>query len=99
MLGAFVERNDRVNGDARDVSSRENMSPMVIGEFFVSKALIHADCPIFRCFCGSTVDPKPARLATPHSCASPCSRPRLCGHGCPLSCHPGPCPPCLGQWL
>ena len=52
-----------------------------------------------RCFCGSTVEPKPARLATPHSCASPCSRPRVCGHGCPLACHPGPCPPCLGEQL
>jgi hypothetical protein len=39
MLGAFVERNDRVNGDARDVSSRENMSPMVIGEFFCIKGV------------------------------------------------------------
>ena len=47
-----------------------------------------------RCFCGSTPDPKPPRLATPHSCANPCSRPRGCGHPCPLSCHPGPCPPC-----
>lgn len=47
-----------------------------------------------RCFCGSTIDPKPPRLATPHSCGSPCSRSRKCGHSCPLSCHPGPCPPC-----
>lgn len=48
----------------------------------------------FRCFCGSTVDPKPPRLATPHSCGSPCSRSRKCGHPCPIPCHPGPCPPC-----
>lgn len=50
----------------------------------------------FRCFCGSAPDPKPARLSTPHSCGSPCSRTREsgCGHPCPLSCHPGPCPPC-----
>lgn len=48
----------------------------------------------YRCFCGSTPDPKPPRLAMPHSCASPCTRPRACGHPCPLSCHPGPCPPC-----
>jgi transcriptional repressor NF-X1 len=40
------------------------------------------------------VDPKPPRLATPHSCASTCSRSRICGHPCPLPCHPGPCPPC-----
>lgn len=49
-----------------------------------------------RCFCGSTPDPKPPRLSTPHSCGGPCSRTREsgCGHPCPLSCHPGPCPPC-----
>ncbi|KAI0360572.1 hypothetical protein OH77DRAFT_1470646 [Trametes cingulata] len=48
----------------------------------------------YWCFCGSTPDPKPPRLATPHSCANPCSRPRACGHPCSLTCHPGPCPPC-----
>ncbi|KAI5119077.1 hypothetical protein M0805_005495 [Coniferiporia weirii] len=48
----------------------------------------------YLCFCGSTPDPRPARLATPHSCGNSCSRPRACGHVCPLSCHPGPCPPC-----
>ncbi|KAI0938639.1 hypothetical protein AcV5_000275 [Taiwanofungus camphoratus] len=48
----------------------------------------------YWCFCGSTPDPKPPRLATPHSCSNPCSRPRVCGHACPLLCHPGPCPPC-----
>jgi transcriptional repressor NF-X1 len=47
-----------------------------------------------RCFCGSTVDPKPPRLAIPHSCGNPCSRTRKCGHPCPIACHPGPCPPC-----
>ncbi|KAL1690222.1 hypothetical protein GGG16DRAFT_56132 [Schizophyllum commune] len=52
--------------------------------------------PGYWCFCGSTPEPKPPRLATPHSCAGPCSRPRPsgCGHACPLTCHPGPCPPC-----
>ena len=51
---------------------------------------------IRRCFCGSTPDPQPPRLSTPHSCGGPCSRVREsgCGHPCPLSCHPGPCPPC-----
>ena len=39
-------------------------------------------------------DPKPPRLATPHSCAGPCTRSRVCGHPCSLNCHPGPCPPC-----
>ncbi|CAL1709094.1 unnamed protein product [Somion occarium] len=48
----------------------------------------------YWCFCGSTPDPKPPRLATPHSCGGPCTRPRACGHPCSLSCHPGPCPPC-----
>ncbi|KAH8097069.1 hypothetical protein BXZ70DRAFT_974531 [Cristinia sonorae] len=48
----------------------------------------------YWCFCGSVADPKPPRLATPHSCAANCSRSRTCGHACPLSCHPGPCPPC-----
>ena len=51
---------------------------------------------IFRCFCGSTPEPKLTRLSTPHSCGQPCSREREsgCGHPCPLLCHPGPCPPC-----
>ncbi|KAJ6486912.1 hypothetical protein C8R45DRAFT_869588 [Mycena sanguinolenta] len=49
----------------------------------------------YRCFCDSTPSPAPARISTPHSCASPCTRPRpTCSHPCPLLCHPGPCPPC-----
>lgn len=53
--------------------------------------LVHS----YRCFCGQVSDPSPPRLATPHSCGSGCSRPReRCAHPCPLSCHPGPCPPC-----
>ncbi|KAG5730851.1 hypothetical protein E4T56_gene16109 [Termitomyces sp. T112] len=28
----------------------------------------------YWCFCNSTSEPKPPRLATPHSCAGPCSR-------------------------
>ncbi|KAG2150355.1 uncharacterized protein EDB93DRAFT_1205209 [Suillus bovinus] len=50
----------------------------------------------YRCFCYRITDPSPTRLVTPHSCAHPCSRVRIsaCGHGCPLPCHPGPCPPC-----
>ncbi|KAG2035118.1 hypothetical protein BDR03DRAFT_935005 [Suillus americanus] len=48
------------------------------------------------CFCHRITNPSPTRLVTPHSCAYPCSRVRTsaCGHGCPLPCHPGPCPPC-----
>ncbi|KAL5476707.1 FAP1 [Sanghuangporus weigelae] len=42
----------------------------------------------YLCFCGSTPDPRPPRLATPHSCGNPCSRPRACNHACSLSCHP-----------
>ncbi|KAJ6590594.1 hypothetical protein DFH09DRAFT_1423405, partial [Mycena vulgaris] len=49
----------------------------------------------YRCFCSSTPNPSPARISTPHSCASPCTRTRpACSHPCPLLCHPGPCPPC-----
>lgn len=50
----------------------------------------------YLCFCHRITDPSPTRLVTPHSCAYPCSRVRTsaCGHGCPLPCHPGPCPPC-----
>ncbi|KIL58249.1 hypothetical protein M378DRAFT_27649 [Amanita muscaria Koide BX008] len=50
----------------------------------------------YSCFCNATPDPKPGRLATPHSCGNSCSRPREsgCGHPCPILCHPGPCPPC-----
>lgn len=48
-----------------------------------------------RCFCGAVVDPKPGRLAMPHSCGMSCQRSRAsCDHPCPLECHPGPCPPC-----
>lgn len=49
---------------------------------------------LYSCFCGSVAEPRPPRLATPHSCASQCTRTRTCSHVCPLSCHPGPCPPC-----
>ncbi|KAG9311585.1 hypothetical protein JVU11DRAFT_7794 [Chiua virens] len=49
----------------------------------------------YMCFCLRMRHPAPPRIATPHSCAQPCSRPRSgCKHACPLPCHPGPCPPC-----
>ena len=52
--------------------------------------------PRTRCFCGGVVDPKPGRLAIPHSCGQSCQRQRTtCSHPCPLNCHPGPCPPCV----
>ncbi|KIJ15343.1 hypothetical protein PAXINDRAFT_115013 [Paxillus involutus ATCC 200175] len=51
---------------------------------------------VYLCFCHRMPNPSPPRLATPHSCAQPCARPRVsgCEHACPLPCHPGPCPPC-----
>ncbi|KAI9510184.1 hypothetical protein F5148DRAFT_1181382 [Russula earlei] len=49
----------------------------------------------YWCFCGLAQDPNPPRSATPHSCGNSCSRARICGHPCPLPCHPGPCPPCM----
>ncbi|CDZ97760.1 Transcription factor NF-X1, contains NFX-type Zn2-binding and R3H domains [Phaffia rhodozyma] len=49
----------------------------------------------YECYCRAIKDPKPPRLFTPHSCAQSCSRKKMgCDHPCPLSCHPGPCPPC-----
>lgn len=49
----------------------------------------------YKCFCGAVADPKPGRLAMPHSCGMSCQRNRAsCEHPCPLACHPGPCPPC-----
>lgn len=61
----------------------------------ISAHAVHLTC-VLRCFCNSTPEPRPPRLATSHSCGNPCSRIREsgCGHPCPLWCHPGPCPPC-----
>ncbi|KIO25872.1 hypothetical protein M407DRAFT_75162, partial [Tulasnella calospora MUT 4182] len=57
------------------------------------RAIVPAD---YRCFCGRVVDPRPGRLAIPHSCGESCARSReRCEHPCPLQCHPGPCPPCI----
>lgn len=54
-----------------------------------------SDGVLTRCFCLRMRHPAPPRIATPHSCAQPCSRTRSrCRHACPLPCHPGPCPPC-----
>jgi len=78
-----VEARDR---PAKILVSRHSWS---IGAYIYLSDMAH------RCFCGAAQDPKPPRLATPHSCGSPCSRTRACGHPCPLPCHPGPCPPCM----
>ena len=49
----------------------------------------------YRCFCRRIRDPRPGKLAMPHSCGQSCSRRRSnCKHSCPLNCHPGPCPEC-----
>ncbi|ODO11918.1 hypothetical protein I350_00702 [Cryptococcus amylolentus CBS 6273] len=48
----------------------------------------------YKCFCGRLSHPPTSTIA-PHSCGDSCGRKRTkCGHGCPLPCHPGPCPPC-----
>lgn len=72
-----------------------------IHSFFLSQRLTPFSTPLlYRCFCSSTSEPKPTRLTTPHSCGNTCSRRRPseaqggCAHPCPLTCHPGPCPPC-----
>lgn len=90
-----VEKNIRASGDALAASSRGNWFRVVIGEFWILYIYISNiyNLVMTRCFCGSTAEPKP-RLGTPHSCANPCSRHRVCGHPCSLACHPGPCPPC-----
>ncbi|KAJ1944092.1 FKBP12-associated protein, partial [Linderina macrospora] len=53
----------------------------------------------YVCFCGASRDPEPARGCVPHSCGRVCgkSRGRRCPHPCPLTCHPGPCPPCTAM--
>ncbi|TIA86347.1 hypothetical protein E3P99_03711 [Wallemia hederae] len=49
----------------------------------------------YRCFCNRQRDPRPGKLAVPHSCGQSCSRKRQhCKHPCPLPCHPGPCMDC-----
>ncbi|EIW70976.1 hypothetical protein TREMEDRAFT_11630, partial [Tremella mesenterica DSM 1558] len=48
----------------------------------------------YICFCGRLTNPPTSNIA-PHSCEDLCSRRRGgCDHPCPLTCHPGPCPPC-----
>lgn len=82
------------NGGVPTVSVRGTWFPLHTRAYPL--LLLHTLIRSFdRCFCGATPDPKPPRFATPHSCASPCSRARKsCEHSCPLQCHPGPCPPC-----
>ena len=48
------------------------------------------------CQCGAAVKYPPLRCGTARpSCSLPCSRPRPCGHACPMNCHSdASCPPC-----
>ncbi|KAF4707331.1 NF-X1-type zinc finger protein nfxl1 [Perkinsus olseni] len=47
------------------------------------------------CYCGHASRDPPIPCGTPPPyCDRPCSRPRSCGHPCPLKCHFGPCPLC-----
>ena len=85
-----------MNGGVRDVSQSARSYPESIGKSYWSICAYMNLCDtVRRCFCGSAQDPKPPRLATPHSCGNPCTRTRICAHPCPLPCHPGPCPPCM----
>jgi hypothetical protein len=58
-----------------------------------------------RCACGQT---PLSELVPPHSplarascldpvptCSKPCSKALPCGHACAVTCHTGPCPPCV----
>src|ERR1700733_3998784 len=95
--GPEVRKAGEASGGVRAVKQREKSYLLDIGTFNtrILAHAVHLTC-VFRCFCNSTPEPRPPRLATPHSCGNPCSRVREsgCGHPCPLQCHPGPCPPC-----
>lgn len=78
------------------VEARDRTAKILVSRYRSSICAYMYSCDTMRrCFCGSTQDPKPHRLSTPHSCGTSCSRSRACGHPCPLPCHPGPCPPCM----
>lgn len=92
-----------VNGAVRGVAQHDRRCriPTCKHAPFVSRLSMKSSSNLFsslfvhRCFCLRMRHPAPPRIATPHSCAQPCSRPRsTCKHACPLPCHPGPCPPC-----
>lgn len=65
------------------------------------------DCPPcntlmkMKCYCGTTkmincrdwISADEAKKIELLSCSSQCTRLLLCGHCCPLLCHPGDCPP------
>ena len=90
-------RRGAANGGVLVVRGRGRLCPLAIGRpnnLNVAPSFLDIYISWCRCFCGSTPEPRPSPLATPHSCANLCSRTRPCGHPCPLSCHPGPCPSC-----
>jgi len=76
------------------VEARDRTAKILVSRYRLCAYMCSCDT-VRRCFCNSTQDPKPPRLATPHSCGNSCSRSRACVHPCPLPCHPGPCPPCM----
>jgi len=97
VVEAWRARGEERSGEWRCPGCQSKRMAVPSGYWYVCrKPITHivSKRTLNRCFCGSTPDPKPPRLSTPHSCANPCSRPRVCGHPCPLACHPGPCPPC-----
>ena len=77
------------------VEAGDRTAKISVSHYWSICAYMYLCDTVRRCFCGSAQDPKAPRLATPHSCGNPCSRTRVCGHPCPLPCHPGPCPPCM----
>ena len=52
---------------------------------------------MYACWCGKELDPKSLAGLPPHSCGNTCGkeRARKCPHPCQLTCHAGPCPPCM----
>jgi hypothetical protein len=53
----------------------------------------------YYCFCHKHVDPHHDMFLTPHGCGEECGKKRAdpkCPHACSISCHPGPCPECVG---
>ena len=47
------------------------------------------------CYCGAAVTYPPIKCGSlrPY-CSKRCSKPRPCGHACPMKCHVDACPPC-----
>ncbi|CBK20994.2 uncharacterized protein [Blastocystis hominis] len=73
--------------------------PLQCGHHVCSLPCHEGECPPCptlpprTCFCGKKQFDLPCTAATP-SCHQTCDRLLACGHRCPHSCHPPPCPPC-----